>query len=98
MERIEFNHKTTRTVVDKRAVNFQEFCNLIDSHKPKKLRCDEWSSKEPIYTIIRYLGDQKVIAIAHAVDREAQIETSYEKIFKSLRYGGLSDTYFLVSE
>ncbi len=59
---VEFNHKTQRTVTDKRNISIDEFIKILQTYKPKEIWCNRWSSRTPIYSIHKYYSRQRVVA------------------------------------
>ena len=93
--KIEFNHKTKRTVTDTRLVTLEEFTAILQKHKPKEIWCNEWSSKKPFLIISEYLDDDKIKVACNAHSDQTPQESTIQRIYKSYRYGGLSDSHFV---
>ena len=90
-----FSKKAQRTVTYWRIVDLEEFIEIMTKHKPTEIRCDCWSSKMPIYVITEYLQDNRVMAFCNSYEDKSPSEITLEDIYKSLRYGGLSDSYIV---
>lgn len=96
MRIIEFNHKTQRTVTDTKLVTLEEFIEILQTYKPKEIWCNMWSTKKPFLIITEYLDDNKIKVFCNADSDLTPRKTSIEQIYKSHRYGGLSDSHFTV--
>ena len=96
MEIIEFNHKTQRTVTDTRIVTLEEFIAILQTYKPKEIWCNMWSTKKPFLVITEYLGDDKILLFCNANSDLTPQESTMQQIYKSHRYGGLSDSHFVM--
>lgn len=95
--KIEFNHKTIRTVTDKRLVSLEEFIEILLRHKPSEIWCEKWSAKKPFLVITEYVGKNSVKSFCNADSDTTPRISTMTQLYNEHRYGGLSDSYFVVS-
>jgi hypothetical protein len=99
-EEIKFNGEIWMRipVTDKSAVSFEQFKEILLKHKPREIWCDHWSSKKPFYVITEYLDEHSFLIICNANSDLTPIAATFEEIYKSIRYGGLADCYFVTED